>query len=113
MSIFSFIKDVGEKLFGASEAKAATADELRKELEKHNLSAEGLDITVDNDKVTVTGQARSTEEAEKISLALGNTGAWRPSTTSCRSKRRLRKPPCTPSSRATRFGRLRKPITAK
>jgi nucleoid-associated protein YgaU len=73
MSIFSFIKDVGEKLFGASEAKAATADELKKELDKHNLSAEGLNISVENDKVTVTGQAKSTEEAEKIVLALGNT----------------------------------------
>lgn len=73
MGVLSFLKDVGEKLFGASEAKAATADELRKELEKHNLSADGLDITVDNDKVTVTGQAKSTEDAEKISLALGNT----------------------------------------
>lgn len=73
MSIFSFIKDVGEKLFGASEAKAATADELKKELDKHNLSAEGLNISVENDKVTVSGQAKSTEEAEKIVLALGNT----------------------------------------
>lgn len=73
MSIFSFIKDVGEKLFGASEAKAATADELKKELDKHNLSADGLNISVENDKVTVTGQAKSTEEAEKIVLALGNT----------------------------------------
>ncbi len=73
MSIFSFIKDVGEKLFGASEAKAATSDELKKELDKHNLSADGLNISVENDKVTVSGQAKSTEEAEKIILALGNT----------------------------------------
>jgi nucleoid-associated protein YgaU len=73
MSVLSFLKDVGEKLFGADEAKAATADELRKELEKHNLSADGLDIKVDGDKVTVAGQAATTEEAEKISLALGNT----------------------------------------
>ena len=73
MSLLSFIKDVGEKLFGASEAKAATADELRKELDKHGLKADGLDISVDGDKVTVSGQASSTEEAEKIALALGNT----------------------------------------
>jgi len=73
MSVLSFLKDVGEKLFGADEAKAATADELRKELEKHNLSADGLDIKVEGDKVTVSGQAATTEDAEKISLALGNT----------------------------------------
>ena len=73
MGLLSFIKDVGEKLFGANAAQAATADELQKELAKHNLNAEGLNISVDGDKVTVTGKASSTEEAEKISLALGNT----------------------------------------
>ena len=73
MGLLNFIKDVGEKLFGASEAKAATADELKKELDKHGLNADGLQITVDGDKVTVAGEAASTEAAEKISLALGNT----------------------------------------
>ena len=73
MGLLSFIKDVGEKLLGANEAQAATSDELQKELAKHNLNAEGLNIAVDGDKVTVSGKAASTEEAEKISLALGNT----------------------------------------
>lgn len=73
MGLLSFIKDVGEKLFGGSEAQAASADEMKKELEKHGLNAEGLDIKVDGDKVTVSGQTASTEEAEKIALALGNT----------------------------------------
>lgn len=73
MSVFSFLKSVGEKIFGAEEAKAATADELKKELAKHALSAEGVDISVEGDKVTVSGQAASTEQAEKIILALGNT----------------------------------------
>lgn len=73
MGLLSFIKDAGEKLFGASEAQAATADDLKKEVEKHGLSTEGLDIQVDGDKVTVKGNAASTEEAEKIALALGNT----------------------------------------
>ncbi|EJC61899.1 MULTISPECIES: peptidoglycan-binding protein LysM [Alcaligenes] len=73
MGVFSFLKDVGEKLFGANEAKAATADELQKELAKHQLSADGLNLTVEGDKVTVSGQVASTEQAEKIVLALGNT----------------------------------------
>ena len=73
MGLLSFIKDVGEKLFGASEAQAATVDELKKELDKHGLNAEGLDIQVNGDKVTVSGEAASTEDAEKIALALGNT----------------------------------------
>ena len=73
MGLLSFIKDVGEKLFGASEAKAATAEELQKELDKHGLSASDLKISVEGDTVTVSGEAASTEDAEKIALALGNT----------------------------------------
>ena len=73
MGIFNFVKEAGAKLFGGSEAKAASADELKQELAKHNLNAEGLDIAVDGDKVTVAGKAQSTEIAEKITIALGNT----------------------------------------
>ncbi|HRJ70107.1 MAG TPA: peptidoglycan-binding protein LysM [Beijerinckiaceae bacterium] len=73
MGLFSFAKSVGAKLFGASEAKAATADELKKEVEKHGLKADGLSISVDGDKVKVSGNAMSQADAEKIILALGNT----------------------------------------
>lgn len=73
MSVLSFLKSVGEKLLGASDTKAATPDELHKELAKHQLDAEGLDISVNGDTVTVSGTAATTEAAEKIVLALGNT----------------------------------------
>ncbi len=73
MGLFSFAKSVGAKLFGASEAKAATAEELKKEVEKHGLKAEGLQISVEGDKVKVSGSAMSQADAEKIILALGNT----------------------------------------
>lgn len=73
MGLLSFIKEAGEKLFGGSDAKAASAEDLRKELDKHGLNREGLDISVDGDKVTVSGNVASTEEAEKIALAVGNT----------------------------------------
>lgn len=73
MGLLSFIKGAGEKLFGASEAQAATAEDLKKEVEKHGFNTEGLDIQVEGDKVKVTGSAVSTEDAEKIALALGNT----------------------------------------
>ena len=73
MGLISFVKSAGEKLFGASEAKAATADDLHKELEKHGLDTSGVKITVDGDKVHVTGSAPNTEQAEKIAIALGNT----------------------------------------
>ena len=61
-------------MFGASEAKAATVDTLQhKELEKHGLDTSGVKITVDGDKVHVSGTAPTTEQAEKIAIALGNT----------------------------------------
>jgi nucleoid-associated protein YgaU len=71
MGLFKFIKDAGAKLFGASPAQAATAETLQKELVNHGLP--GVDVAVNGDKVTVSGQAMTTEEAEKIILALGNT----------------------------------------
>lgn len=73
MSVLNFLKNVGAKLMGSSDANAATPDELKKELAKHQLDAEGIEVHVEGDKVTVTGPAASTEVAEKIVLALGNT----------------------------------------
>ncbi|GAA5089621.1 peptidoglycan-binding protein LysM [Paenalcaligenes hermetiae] len=73
MSVFSFLKNVGAKILGSSDTTPATPDELKKELAKHQLDAEGIEVQVDGDKVTVTGPAASTEQAEKIVLALGNT----------------------------------------
>jgi nucleoid-associated protein YgaU len=73
MGLFSFAKKVGAKIFGASEAQAAPADELKKEAAKHGLDLSGVDVQVDGDKVVLTGSAMSTEEAEKIILAMGNT----------------------------------------
>jgi len=73
MGMFSFIKDVGEKLFGASPAQAASADTLQKELAKNGLDAQGLDIKVEGDTVKVSGDAASREVAEKIILSLGST----------------------------------------
>ncbi|BAT57660.1 LysM domain/BON superfamily protein [Variibacter gotjawalensis] len=72
MGFFDFIKDAGSKIFGG-EAKAATADDLKKEVASNGFDANKLEIKVDGDKVVVTGQAKSQEEAEKIILSLGNT----------------------------------------
>lgn len=73
MGVFSFLKNVGEKIMGSSDTKPAQPEELKKELAKHKLDAEGIDVQVDGEKVTVTGSALTTEQAEKITLALGNT----------------------------------------
>jgi nucleoid-associated protein YgaU len=49
------------------------AGRLQKELEKHGLDTSNVKIAVDGDKVHVTGTAPTTEHAEKIAVALGNT----------------------------------------
>lgn len=73
MGIFSFIKEAGAKLLGMDQAKAATPDDLKKEVEGHGFDARKLNIEVDGDKVKLSGQATTQEEAEKIILSLGNT----------------------------------------
>jgi nucleoid-associated protein YgaU len=73
MGLFDFAKKVGAKIFGASEAKAAAPEELKKEAAKYGLDTSGVDVKVDGDKVVLTGNVMSMEEAEKIILAVGNT----------------------------------------
>ncbi len=73
MGLFDFAKKVGAKIFGASEAQAAPAEELIKEAAKHGLDTSGVNVEVNGDKVVLTGNAMSMEQAEKIILAMGNT----------------------------------------
>lgn len=73
MGLFTFIKDAGAKLLGLGDAKAATSDDLKKEVQGHGFDTTKLDIKVDGDKVKVSGQAMTQEDAEKIILSLGNT----------------------------------------
>ena len=73
MGLISFIQNAGAAIFGATEAHAAPADELKKELDKNGLDHSDVKVEVDGDKVKVSGTAKSTEEAEKIAIALGNT----------------------------------------
>jgi nucleoid-associated protein YgaU len=72
MGLFNFIKEAGAKLFGG-EAKAATPEGLKKEVQGHGFDARNINIDVQGDKVKVSGQATSQEEAEKIALSIGNT----------------------------------------
>ncbi|MBW4963126.1 peptidoglycan-binding protein LysM [Sulfitobacter sp. CW3] len=71
MGLWSFVKDAGKKVFGGDE-KEVTGAALQDELKELGLDAEGLDIQVDGDKVTVSGKAVSQEMKEKVILAVGN-----------------------------------------
>ena len=90
MSLISFVKEAGEKLFGRGSAQAATADKsdpaktaaansaagdaIMDYIKAQNLSATGLTVTFDGATATVTvyGVAPDQATKEKIALAAGN-----------------------------------------
>ncbi len=88
MSLFSFLKDVGEKLFTpigqASAAPAAAGnppsqdvangETIKKYISSLGLNVTGLNVTYDSATftATITGTASDTATREKIVLAAGN-----------------------------------------
>lgn len=90
MGLMSFIKEAGEKLFGGSEAKAATvsapsADEVAKlnqvagdaiadYVRKMNLPVDGLAVAFDGatSTATVSGTVPDQSTKEKVLLCCGN-----------------------------------------
>lgn len=70
MGLWNFVKGAGKTLFGGEDAKNEEA--LKKEVEELGVSTDGLEIKVDGDKVTVSGGSMTTEEKEKVILAVGN-----------------------------------------
>ena len=92
MSLISFIKEAGEKLFKKAEAAPAPAsaqagaqpdatalndkagDAIQSYVEQQNLGIQNLDVQYDgaSEKVTITGQAPTQEAAEKAVLCCGN-----------------------------------------
>ena len=84
MGLFSFLKNAGAKIFGKKEAKEATVTMTEAELKQQRLNllssvigslelpVENLSIELDDDTVTVYGEADSQADKEKVILALGN-----------------------------------------
>ena len=58
---------------GATETSAASPEALKAEIARHGLDAAKIDVAVDGSKVTLSGSAASTAEAQKLALAVGNT----------------------------------------
>ena len=69
MGVFSFIKDVGEKIFGGSEAKA---EDLKKNLDAQGLDTKDIQVQVDGDQVVLKGSVKDKATLEKAILAVGN-----------------------------------------
>ena len=69
MGLFTFLKDVGEKLFGGGEAKA---EELKKSLDAHGLDTQDIQVEVEGDQVVLKGSVKDQATLEKAVLAVGN-----------------------------------------
>ncbi|MDR0279641.1 MAG: peptidoglycan-binding protein LysM [Paucimonas sp.] len=73
MSLFSFVKEAGEKLIDLlTPGNANAGEQLKEHVAKVGLGNPNVQATVSGDTVTVTGEVSSQEEKEKILLALGN-----------------------------------------
>jgi len=79
MGLMSFFKGVGEKLFGHKEEAAPVAEKeelkasaLLAHVQQLGLPFNSLTIKTTGDTVTLVGEVEKQEDAEKISLAVGN-----------------------------------------
>lgn len=87
MSLFSFIKTAGAKIFGGksdaeraaetAEAKARTeaaaASRLEETVKDLQLDVDNLGITINDDLATITGEAQDKATREKVVLVVGNS----------------------------------------
>lgn len=80
MGLFSFLKDAGSKIFGGEEEATAAPEvtnaqrtqALKNVIRSLNLPIDNLEVSLDNDTVTVYGETTSQSDKEKAVLALGN-----------------------------------------
>ncbi len=77
MGMFSFIKEVGEKLFGGGKTVAQASNEevataLTAKVKELGLNTDGMAIAFENGQVTLKGNTADQETREKIILAIGN-----------------------------------------
>ncbi len=64
MGIFDFVQDAGKTVNASMD--------LSRELAKHDLNVEDLDLKYEQGVISVGGKVKTQEEREKVILALGN-----------------------------------------
>jgi nucleoid-associated protein YgaU len=69
MSVFSFVSDIGHKVFGGNDDPAAA---IKQAIEADNPGVENLEVTFENGFVTLGGSAATAEAVEKAVLIAGN-----------------------------------------
>ncbi|SDP36617.1 BON domain-containing protein [Phyllobacterium sp. YR620] len=71
MGLFDFVKSVGKKIgIGDDEPKA---EDLKKELDSHELGTENVEVVVQGDKAVLKGNVTNQEILEKAIIAVGNS----------------------------------------
>ena len=77
MGLFSFIKNAGARVFGigktTEEEAVEAATNLRNAVETLGFEVADLNISVDDDVATVSGEASNQATREKVVLVIGNT----------------------------------------
>ncbi|MEW8505915.1 MAG: peptidoglycan-binding protein LysM [Candidatus Thiodiazotropha sp.] len=69
MGLFDFAADLGKKLFGKDDDPA---EKIKQQIEADNPGVKGLDVSFENGKVVLSGDAESAEALEKTVLIAGN-----------------------------------------
>jgi len=73
MGLISFIKNAGEKIFKSEERREQEkAALILDHIKKFGFDASGIQVTVDDDKVTLTGKVDTQENKNKIIVTAGN-----------------------------------------
>lgn len=73
MGIFDFVKSVGKKLGIGDEETPPSADDLKAELDSHNLGTENVEVEIVGDKAVIKGEVADQSIFEKAVVAIGNT----------------------------------------
>ncbi len=78
MGLFSFLKDAGKKIFGGGDDEnqapdtAKQAQAVKDYINSMNMPIDNLDVQVNGEELTLSGDTKSLEDYEKIALMAGN-----------------------------------------
>ena len=73
MGIFDFVKSVGKKLGIGDEETPPTAEDLKTELDSHDLGTDKVEVEIKGDTAVIKGEVADQSVFEKAILAVGNT----------------------------------------
>ncbi len=71
MGLFDFAADIGKKVFGIGDADAA--EQVKKDIESLNPGVSNLEVSMDGEACTISGDCDSAASKEKTILIAGNT----------------------------------------